>query len=259
MTEYFNDNADNSKFQTYVQSDETLDDLQVNGLMVIQKKQGFRFGVDAVLLANFVSLRKNDVIADFCSGSGIISIICVGKRNCRSAVQYELQHPFAEMAQRSVLFNELDDRISVVCTDIGDRTAVKREFFDVVVCNPPYFPVKSGASSENDMSAAARHEIFCDIEKVTSSAAWALKFGGKLALVHRPERLADLCVYMRNNNIEPKRICPVCSKKGQPPVMLLIEGVKGGKKGVVWETPIIVYNDDGTYTPQINTIYGRND
>lgn len=245
--------------QITIRPDETLDDLQVNNLRVIQKKDGFRFGIDAILLANFVSLRKTDIMADFCSGSGVISILDVGKRGARSAVQFELQKEYAEMASRSVMLNGLNDKISVVCCDIGDKSAVDREAFDVVVCNPPYFPKKSGAVTDMDSAAVARHEIFCDIEKVATSSAWALKYGGRLALVHRPERLADVCFYMRKYNIEPKRICLVCSKEGKPPAMLLIEGIKGGKSGLLWESPIVVYNSDGSYTEQINRIYGRID
>lgn len=242
-----------------IRPDETVDDLQVNNLRVIQKASGFRFGIDAILLANFVSVKKNDLVADFCSGSGVISILDVGKRGCKGAVQFEIQPEYAEMSQRSAMLNGLDDKIKVVCGDIGDKVLVPREQFDVVVCNPPYFPKKSGAVTEADSAAIARHEIYCDIEKVASASAWALKYGGKLAMVHRPERLVDICHFMRSVNIEPKRICPVCSKDGQPPVMLLVEGIKGGKSGLLWEDPIVVYNDDGTYTERINRIYGRVD
>ncbi len=238
---------------------ETLDDLQVNNLHIIQKEKGFRFGIDAILLANFATIKRNDYIADFCSGSGVVSVLAVGKRGCRGGVQFEIQEEYADMAARTIKFNDLEDSLSVICGDIGNRNIVPREKFDMVLCNPPYFPPKSGAVTEVDSTAIARHEIYCDIQKVASASAWALKFGGKLAMVHRPERLVDICAAFRSANLEPKRICPVCSKAGQAPAMLLIEAIKGGKSGIVWEEPIIVYNNDGTYTEQINKIYGRVD
>ncbi len=242
-----------------IHNGETLDDLQVNNLRIIQKEKGFRFGIDAILLANFATVKRNDYIADFCSGSGVVSVIAVGKRGCSGGVQFEIQEEYAHMSQRSIQLNGLEDSLSVVCGDIGDRAIVPRERFDVVLCNPPYFPPKAGAVTEGDSAAIARHELYCDIDKVASSSAWALKFGGRLAMVHRPERLVDICTALRSANIEPKRICPVCSKEGHPPVMLLIEGIKGGKSGIVWEEPVIVYNDNGDYTERINRIYGRID
>ncbi|MDD4689001.1 MAG: methyltransferase, partial [Eubacteriales bacterium] len=181
----------------------------------------------------------------------------VGKRGAKGAIQFEVQEQYCEMAQRTIEYNKLSDNIQVVCGDIGDKTIVPREKFDVVLCNPPYFPPKSGGITELDSAAIARHEILCDVTKVTTSAAWALKYGGKLAIIHRPERLVDILTDMRASNIEPKRICLVCSRINQPPVMILVEGVKGGKSGILWDNPIIVYNDDGTYTQQINEIYGR--
>lgn len=236
---------------------ESIDDLQVNNLKVIQKKNGFRFGIDSVLLANFVSFRKNDLIVDFCSGSGVIPILLAGKRSARHVTGVEIQKEYAEMASRSVKMNNLTGRVEIIHGDLKDTSILKHNTYDVVTCNPPYKEAKSGYISAYDSTAIARHEIMCNIHDIAVSASRILRFGGKLCLVHRPERMVEIFEAMRKNNIEPKRACMVCPAIGKAPNMVLIEGIKGARQKTLWLPTIFVFDDNGNYTKQINKIYGR--
>lgn len=237
---------------------ETVDDLQVNNLQIIQKINGFRFGIDAVLLANFASFKKNDLIVDFCAGSGIVPILLVGKRNAKQAIGVEIQEEYAEMSTRSVKMNSLEQRIQIIHGDLKDSSLITCESCDVVTCNPPYKEMEGGLVNPLDSLAIARHEIMCNMDDIISSAARILRFGGKFSMIHRPERLPEIFETMRKYKIEPKKACMVYPSADKAPTMVLIEGMKGARPKLLWQPPIFVHDNDGQYTQQINEIYGRN-
>lgn len=244
----------------FIKDDETLDDLQLNGINLIQKKDAFRFGIDAVLLANFAQVKKSHRVIDICTGTGIVPFIIQGKKNPKSILGIEIQEEFVEMANRSVKINDLQEKIQFIKADIKDLKFLKQiEKGDVVTVNPPYKINSAGIVNTKDKLAIARHEILCSLEDVLISSRILLKDNGRLYMVHRPERLADILCLMRKHRIEPKRIRMVHPNSKKPPNIVLVEGQRDGGAFLKWDTPLYVYNDNGEYSNEINEIYGRID
>lgn len=214
-----------------INSNEQLDDLQLNNLMILQEKEGYHFTSDAVALANFVKVKHNGRVVDLCSGSGVIGILINAKNPCKEVVLVELQSTMSDMSLRSVRYNNIEN-ISVVNERLqGVHKIIGSDAFDVVVCNPPY--KKNGTSTlinENKSIAIARHEIEVTLEEIILESSKLLKFGGDLYLCNKEERLTDIICYMRKYNVEPKEIKILPSTKGAN--VLMIKGKKGGKSGI---------------------------
>ena len=242
----------------FIMDDETIDDLDLNGIKVIQKKDAFRFGVDAVLLANFAKIPKGASVIDFCTGTGIVPFILAGKTSAAFINGIEIQENMVEMAQRSIRYNKLEKRISFISGDLKDKDLLKTlPKVDVVTVNPPYKLRNSGIVNLDDKNAIARHEICCTLEDVIIAAMKVLKDNGRMYMVHRPERLADIFCTMRKHRMEPKVIKMVYPSRGKPPNIVLVEGQKYGGQFLKWETPLYVHDENGDYTDEINKIYGR--
>ncbi len=236
---------------------ETLEDLERNGLKIIQKEKGFRFGVDAVLLSDFAKVRKNDMVMDFCTGTGILPILLYGKSQAKEIMGIELQEEFSEMAKRSVLLNKIEHKVKILEGDIRDEKLLKSlPKFHVVTVNPPYKKKNSGIINEKDALTIARHEVSLNLEEVIRGARTVLKDQGRFYMIHRPERLADILTLMRKYRIEPKRLRMVYPNTKKAPTMVLVEGVRDGGEFLKVEAPLYVYNDDGTYSDEIRRIYG---
>ncbi len=237
---------------------ERIDDLQLNGLQIIQDTRGFCFGLDAVLLSSFADIKKGDDVIDLGTGTGIIPILIAGKTEADKIDAVEIQTEMAEMATRSIALNRLQNKIKIRELDL--RNCVKLlgvGKYDIVTCNPPYMNQGGGLVNPQDMKAVSRHEIMCTLEDVISVSSKLLKVGGKLAMVHRPERLVDIIWLMRNYNVEPKRlrfVHPLPSKKAN---LILIEGARLGKPYLKMMTPLYVRDENGEYTEEIDRIYGR--
>ncbi len=241
-----------------IKDDETLDDLQLKDIYIIQKKEGFRFGIDAVLLANFANIKRKHSVMDLCTGTGIIPLIIKGKREPEKIVGLEIQEDFVEMARRSLKINNFQNTIEFIRGDLKDIKLLKNlEKFDVITVNPPYKLEKSGIVNPNDKYAIARHEVMCNLENVIEASRILLKDNGRLYMIHRPERLADIFCTMRKYKIEPKRVQMIHPNTKKAPNIVLVEGQRDGGAYLKWEAPIYVYNDDGTYSDEINKIYGR--
>ncbi|NLL06099.1 MAG: tRNA1(Val) (adenine(37)-N6)-methyltransferase [Clostridiaceae bacterium] len=237
---------------------EKIDDLQYKGLKLIQKDKAFRFGLDAVLLANFVDVKKGSSVIDLGTGTGIISILLAEKTEAASIVGLEIQEEIAEMAQRSVKMNCLEDRVKIVCGDIKDSVDLfGASSFDAVVSNPPYMNQGGGIINISDTKAIARHEILCTLEDVIRSASKLLVPGGQFAMVHRPDRLADIIWLMRNFTIEPKYIRFVHPSPYRKANLLLIKGTRQGRPQLKMMEPLYVYDEEGKYSKEINEIYCR--
>ena len=244
----------------YVSENESVDDLQLKGIQLIQKKGVFRFGVDAVLLANYAVVRNNDSIIDLCSGTGIVPFILAGKTDAKHITGIEIMDDMVEMSNRSVKYNEMIGKIEFIQRDLKDIRFLKTfEKVDIVTVNPPYKLKNSGIVNNNNKNAIARHEICCILEDVIVAAKVLLKSSGKLFMIHRPERLADIFCAMRKYKIEPKRIRMVYSNYEKPPSMVLIEGVNNGGVFLKWDPPLYIYDMDGKYSDEINKIYGRSE
>ncbi|WP_123052634.1 tRNA1(Val) (adenine(37)-N6)-methyltransferase [Clostridium sp. JN-1] len=239
--------------------DETLDDLQLNNIFIIQKKHAFRFGVDAVLLANFVKSKNNAKVIDLCSGTGIIPFILSAKTKVSSITGIEIQSEMVDMANRSVLFNKLQNKIRFVNQDLKNMDFIKSlDKVDIVTVNPPYKLRGSGIINADDKNAIARHEICCTLDDVIKASKDLLTHNGKLYMIHRPDRLVDIMCTMRKYKIEPKFITMVHPNIKKAPNMVLIEGQNNGGTFLKWGEPIYIHNLDGSYTEQIDGIYERN-
>lgn len=239
-------------------NDEAIDDLQLNGLQLIQKKQGFRFGVDAVLLSHFANIKRNHRVIDLCTGTGIVPFLAYGKYNPKEVYGLEIQEQMVEMACRSSILNRTEERVKFICGDLKDQELIKKlGVFDVVTVNPPYKLNNAGIINPEDNLAIARHEILCTLEDVIAASRKLLKDNGRMFIVHRPERLADIFGLMRKYKIEPKRVRMIHPKTSKAPNIVLVEGQRDGGAFLKWEEPLYVYDENGKYTKEIDSIYGR--
>lgn len=235
---------------------ERLDDLQRDGLYIIQNPSWFCFGMDAVLLSTFATTGKGKNCLDLACGNGIIPILMSAKWPGNHFTGLELQTDVAEMATRSVAYNQIGDRVDIVQGDLCQAVEIfGRETFDVVTCNPPYLSKGHGLINEADHKTIARHEICCRLEDVISQASALLKQKGHFYMVHRPFRLAEMIALMVNYHLEPKRIRFVYPYVDKEPNMVLIEGVKGGNPRTTVEPPLIVYEKDQRYTEELKQWY----
>ena len=235
---------------------ERVDDLHRNGYLLIQDPKRFCFGVDAVLLSGFASAKKGDKVLDLGTGTGVIPILMSAKTNAEHFSALEIQPESAEMARRSVLLNDLQDKIDIIEGDIKKAAEIfKPSYFDVITTNPPYMNFEGGLKNSYDPKTIARHEVLCTLDDIAFAAQKLLKFGGKLFMVHRPHRLTDIMCTLREHKLEPKRIRFVQPYINREPNMVLIEAVRSGKPMVKVMPSLVIYKDDGTYTDEIIDIY----
>lgn len=236
---------------------ERLDDLHRNGYQIIQNEKLFCFGMDAVLLSGFASVREGGCALDLGTGTGIIPILMSAKTKGRHFTGLEISAASADMAQRSVLLNGLEERVSIIQGDIREAGELfAPASFDTVTSNPPYMIGAHGLVGQDLEKAAARHELLCTFEDVVRAAAKLLCVGGHFYLVHRPFRLAELICTMSAYHLEPKRMRLVYPYVDREPNMVLIEAVRGGRPRMTVEKPLIVYERPGVYMPEITEIYG---
>ncbi|WP_248563345.1 tRNA1(Val) (adenine(37)-N6)-methyltransferase [Niallia sp. NCCP-28] len=240
--------------------DERLDYLLGENLKIIQSPSVFSFSLDAVLLANFVSVpMKRGSLVDLCSGNGVIPLF-LSLRTKGTILGVEIQERLYNMANRSIAYNQLEERIQMIHGDIKEiPPVIGYEKYDVVTCNPPYFQTDSIQERNlNEHYAIARHEILCTLEDTIRIASQLAKQGGKVAFVHRPGRLLDIVTLMRLYRIEPKRVQFVYPKEGKDANILLIEGIKDGKPDLKILPPLFVYNTKNEYTEEMSYILNGN-
>lgn len=236
---------------------ERIDELQRNGYQIIQNENGFCFGMDAVLLSGFAKVKKGENALDLGTGTGIIPILLEAKTEGRHFTGLEIQETSADMAQRSVCLNDLNEKVEIVRGDIKEAVDLfGKASFDVVTSNPPYMTGQHGLINPDMPKAIARHEILCTLEDVIGQASALLKENGRFYMVHRPFRLSEIMVTMSRYRLEPKRMKLVYPFVDKEPNMVLIEGLKGGRPRVTVEKPLIVYERPGVYTSEIYDIYG---
>lgn len=236
---------------------ERIDDLQRNHLKIIQKTNGFCFGMDAVLLSGFASVKQGERAIDLGTGTGIIPILLSAKTEGKEFVGLEIQEEMAKMAARSIALNQIEDRVKIIRGDIKEAAFIfGRACFDVVTSNPPYMNDAHGLKNPDLPKAIARHEVLCTLDDVVRSAAELVRPGGRFYMVHRPHRLTELIMTLKQYKMEPKRIKMVHPYQDKDANMVLIESVRGGRSMVKVEAPIIVYKEAGVYTEEIRQIYG---
>lgn len=233
----------------------TTDDLQ-NGYYIYQPADGFRFGVDAVLLSEFAHIKPGENVLDMGTGTGIIPILLAAKTKGRHFTGLEIQEFSAAVAKESVLLNKLEERIDIVNGDIKEASKLfGNESFNVIVSNPPYMIADHGLRNDADEKYIARHETLCTFDDIAREASRVLISKGRFYLIHRPFRLAELFMTLKKYKLEPKRMRLVHSYVDKEPQMVLIEASKGGNSGIKIEKPLIIYEKGGEYTEELKEIY----
>ncbi len=235
---------------------EQWDDLQNNGMQILQKIKGFRFGMDAVLLANFTRVKPHETVADLGTGSGILPLLLSQKEITAVFHAFEWQPDIADMADRSVQYNQLENRITVHCRDLREAAQVLgKASLQVVVCNPPYGKKDTIIPSQTENKRLSKHETDCEIADILYASSAILKNQGRIYLVFPSHRMLELFDAMRRNHLEPKRLRMVCGKASKAPYLLLVEGIKNAKPMLHWQPPLIVYHEDGSETEELRAIY----
>lgn len=233
----------NDKFPDILKPGERLDDLQLNGLELIQNPEKFCFGVDAVFLSDFVNVKPGETVLDMGTGNGIIPVLLAAKTKGKKFTGLEIQPDIAEMARRSVIYNRLEERIEIVTGDIKEAAEIfKPAFFDVITTNPPYMLADHGLKNPDNAKAIARHEVLCSLDDILRESMRLLQDKGRFYMIHRPFRLTEILIKMNLYKIEPKRIQFIYPHIDREPSMVLIEGVRGAKPRVKIEPPIIIYS-----------------
>lgn len=241
--------------EVILQNSERFDDLLTNNLKIIQSEEVFSFSMDAVLLARFCSVPSKGKILDLCSGNGAIALL-LSTRTKVKIIGLEIQDRLFDMARRSVQSNDLTEQIEMVHGDLRDfHKTVGYGVFDAITVNPPYLPPSAGEQNVNEHMAIARHEIHCTLEDVVASCSKLVRNGGKVAMVHRPARLMDMLILMRQYRLEPKRIRFVHPRLHEEANMVLVETIKDGKPEVRMLPPLIVYNENNQYVDELMEIY----
>lgn len=236
-------------------ANERLDHLIKEKLSIIQNDEVFSFSTDALLLAHFTEVRKNDRILDLCSGNGIIPLLLSDKGN-QQIEAIEIQAQLVDMANRSIQYNQLTDRIKMHEMDLKNaHVNFKPSQYNLVTCNPPYFKANQLHQHQKDAHKIARHEILCTLEDCCLAARHLLKQGGRFMMVHRAERVMDVLSEMRKYQIEPKKLHLVYSKKDREAQTIVVEGRKNGNQGLAIQPPFYIYNEDGTYSDEMRTVY----
>lgn len=243
-----------------LEENERIDDLEINGLKIVQNEKWFCFGVDAVLLSDFAKkMKKGAKLLDLGTGTAILPILLSAKTDYEKAVGVEVQEELCKMARKSVMLNGLENRIEILCKNIKELNEnFEKNTFDVIVTNPPYKKERSGIINENIQKVISRHEIEANLEDFIKISFDLLKDKGEFYMVHHPERLTDILFYMRKYKIEPKNLKFVFSRQNKIPKLVLIKGVKNAKAFLNVEPNLYIYDDNGNYTDEFLKIYGKN-
>ena len=236
--------------------EERIDDLEINGLKIIQNENWFCFGVDSVLLSSFAEdMHCGSSILDLGAGNGILELLISAKVENSQIVGIEVQEEVAQMARRSVELNNLENRIEIKTANIKDIGKIKE--FDAVVTNPPYKEAGTGRQNEVAKKLIARHEILATLEDFIKTASNNLKDKGSMYMVNRPERLVDIFEYSRKYKLEPKELRMVYSKQYSKPVLVLVKATKHANRYLKVREPLYIYDENGNYSKEVLKIYGK--
>lgn len=238
---------------------ERIDDLEYKNLKIIQNEDGFCFGIDSVILSDFAKeIKKGSIGLDLGTGTGILGILLCGKTELSKIYGIEIQEEVAEMAERSIILNGLEDKFEILNTNIKKLDEIfENKKFDFIVTNPPYKKLNTGGVNINDKKLISRHEVMADLSDFIDISSKLLKDKGTIYMVHRPDRLVDILTELRNKKIEPKEIKMVYPNKNKEPNLVLIKAVKNGGKFLKVLKPLFVYDENGNYTNEILKIYNK--
>ena len=245
-----------------LKSNERIDDLEYKGLKLIQDKDGFCFGIDSVLLSDWAKgIKQNSKVVDIGTGTGIVSILLSAKSKLSKIYGIEIQDDVADMARRSVELNNLQDKIEIINCNIKDvikNKIIEVDSIDAIVTNPPYMELNTGNKNDEYKKLVSRHELECKIEDIAKISSKLLRTKGEFYMIHRVNRMIDVICALRENRLEPKEIRLIQSNSNKDPILFLIKCVKDAGKELKIKTPLIIYNEDGSYTDEILEIYHKN-
>lgn len=236
-------------------SDERLEPLGKNVKIVVSDSHPF--GTDAILLSDFANVKSGDKACDLGTGCGIIPLLWCKSGKCRSIDAVDIQKKACDQLNKSIEINNFSDKLKVHNADLREiKGILPLGSYDVVTMNPPYKPVGTGIESLSEAERIARHETECTLDDAVSAAKKLLRFGGRFCLCHRPERLCDILVSMRNGGIEPKRIRFVVQNYGKSPWLVLVEGRSGGRPHLTVEPELTIKSPDGADSDELLRIFG---
>ncbi|AEB07919.1 Methyltransferase type 11 [Desulfobacca acetoxidans DSM 11109] len=239
-----------------IQPDETLEPFGQGRLWVIQKKQGYRFSLDAVLLSGLTDLREPEKVVDLGAGCGILALLLACRFPNSSFVGVELQPSLAALAVRNVRLNGFEGRIEIVQSDMQSLLQLyPPSSFEVVVSNPPYRPLASGRLNPAAERAIARHELQGSLELTARISQHLLGYGGRLYLIYPARRLVHLCRGLRLHRLEPKKMRLIHSLPGEEASLVWIEARKGGREDLKVLPPLVIYRGPGHYSPEMEKIF----
>lgn len=237
---------------------EYWESLCPGGYRIVWDDALFRPGTDSFLLSSLPRLKPGLRVCDLGSGTGLLGLLLLQRQPNLAVTGVEIQADAVRLAARAAVENGLTDRLTFRHSDLRDvKSLFPTGSFDLVVCNPPYYPSKSGAVSPDSPRQTARSEVRCTLDDVCLAAAYLLRWGGSFCLVHKPERLTDLLCALRQARMEPKRLRFVCQTADAAPSLILLEGRRGGKPGLAIEPPLIMQQPDGSPTAELDAIYFR--
>ena len=235
---------------------EHWESLSPGGLRFVCDDALFRPGTDSFLLGSFPRLRPGLRVCDLGCGTGLLSLLLLQRQRALAVTGVEILPRAADLARRAAAENGLEDRMTVVQGDLREPL-LPAGSFDLAVCNPPYYPAGSGARPPEEARRTARSEDACSLPELCRAAARLVRWGGAFCLVHKPERLADLCCALRAAGLEPKRLRPVCRRPGDAPSLLLMEARRGGRPGLAIQAPLALETPEGAPTAELDAIYFR--
>ena len=228
------------------------------GLSFVYDDSLFRPSTDSFLLGSFPRLKRGLRVCDLGSGTGLLSLLLLQRQRELTVTGVELLPEALGLAEQAAARNGLSDRLTFRQGDLREiRHLLPAGGFDLAVCNPPYYPAGSGQLPDEAALRTARSESGCTLEEVCAAAAHLLRWGGSLCLVHKPERLADLCCALRGRGLEPKRLRPVCRRAGDAPSLLLMEARRGGRPGLDIAAPLCLEDGAGCPTAELDEAYFR--
>jgi tRNA1Val (adenine37-N6)-methyltransferase len=237
--------------------DITLDSIR--DIKVFQSKKGYRFSIDALLLFDFINLRKVGKIGDLGAGSGIVGILLARKYPGAIVTLYEIQDSLAALAEKNITLNNLEERVKIMKTDLRRikplPSSIAPHSFDLLVSNPPFRRLKSGRLSEGEEKAIARHEIKLRLHELIDAAKYLLREKGRFCMIYHPSRLSELMDLFKKRGLEPKRLRFVHSHVSSEAKMVLLEATKEGRVGLKVDKPLYIYNNDGSYTAEVMELY----
>ncbi len=237
-------------------SDETLEMLPGAGISVLQKREGYRFSIDAVILGGFVRLSSESRVLELGSGSGVVSFILAGRHRALRFDGIDIQDDLVEMSKRSARLSKLDGRVRFEAADLRDLPNHYRpESYDVVYFNPPYGKKGSGKISSLEQKATARHELNGGIEEFVQAASFLLRQKGRVFIIYPAKRLVTLLSTLKGRGIEPKTMRFVHSRADLPATLVLVEGIKGAGEEIIVPAPLIVYESVKVYSKEMEKLF----